>query len=237
MFCCFPVCCKKKTDKSTSPINIKENNDYTRLDEPFYDIINNIDNNSKIYNECPNNIEVKYNIDTNTQRDAELNNLIKEHNKLEYQYQELEIELNKKQQYIYYLENKINTELKNVKKHNINNDLSHYKNKINELEKTNNFIKIDYNKILDNNLNYRNTIEELQKNINIKNNFIKEYEIKKNELLVENQNLCKKNNKLKNLNNILNEKNKSLLEEKKDNISENMYLTEKNNRLKKRLSI
>lgn len=230
MFCCFPKCCKKKVNKSTSPLNNTVLHDYESLDNIFYDIINNIDNNSN-----------KHTI-INIQYEKDLDILNKQHKELERQCHNLELELNKKEDNNYYLKNNINTQNKticNLKKsiEQLNNQLQLNTNTVKEMENFIKFNKEDYDILLSNNLKCRNKIGELENNVNIKNNIIKDFDIKKQQLIIENNHLCNKNNKLKHLNIILNEKNKNLSNDIINNISENEYLTEKNIRLKKRVSI
>ena len=249
MFCCPPLCCKPaicnpsiyKIDTSTSPMS----SDYARLEDSFSEIIEHLDNNSYEASTC-NNCKNGNNQTNIMDKENELTELFKQHNKVEIENANLENKLVEQNQYILHLESTLKKEITNVikdKKCYLNSgcrhdmcDITYYKNKVIELEKQINFYKLDYNTIIQNNVNYKKNIEEANKIVYFKTTIITECENKINNLCADLENTNKINNKLKELNHILNEKNRSLIKENISNLSDNEYLNQSNKRLKERLS-
>lgn len=242
MLCCIPK--RKKTiHTATSPLN----NDYSKLEDSFSEIIQQIDNNYNTFNciKC-NNEYSEYYKNGILQKETEFNDLFKEHNKLEIEYDNLKNSLKEKNDYINNLEDRFSFEINNIinqKSCNLNSgckhddcDISYYKKKIFDLEKQINFYKIDYDNLLQNNLNLKKYTEDANKLHFFQTTVIKDYEIKLTNINSTLENLTKLNNKLKNLNMVLNEKNKNLIKENTSNISDNEYLNQSNKRLKERLS-
>ena len=243
MFCCVPLCCKPKLNKidtSTSPIN----NNYSKLENSFDEIIENLDNNLLTKGKCINCNQNEYE-NIILKKDEEINNLFNQYNILQIEYDNLYKNINEQKDYINNLESTLNKEINNIIKdkhcylntscnHNDCN-ISYYIKNINDLKKEINFYKIDYNNLLQNNLNYQKHIAELKNLLSQNSNLIIDYKNNIDCMKIEIENLNKKNIKFKNLNQLLNEKNKILNKDILLNRSDNEYLEQSNKRLKERI--